>query len=421
MTEAGEKITYRVPGENMEALRGRLAKMARRATRLGVGAVTLVVEGIENTVREDGYVESIHSVSVEGPTPKLAGWTLVGVINIDAEAGTIVRGVPGVTEEGELGPYRKVTEHWCDHCRTRRYRLDTFIVRHDNGEHKQVGRQCLASFLGGVSPEEVVAMAEMLMSAGDACEDEGGFSGAMRSFDRISLHALLTQVAAEMREQGWVSRGAAREDSSKQATVDSAIDRMELNAKCKTLCGDPNRHRHLRPNDEDATLADTVIEWVRALDPDVLDQERSDYLPNLYVACRSDVPQVRQAGLAGSAIIAYNNHLSREVKRKVALDERKASKALVADAKGKVTTTLTVVEVREIPTAYGASNLHKFVDVEGNRASWFASSEKLTVGSTYTVTATLKGFNTQYGETQLTRCKCKEVAPVTSPADMVAC
>ena len=40
------------------------------------------------------------------------------------------------------------SEGWCEHCRTRRARRTTYLLRHEDGRLAQVGSSCLAEFTG---------------------------------------------------------------------------------------------------------------------------------------------------------------------------------------------------------------------------------------------------------------------------------
>src|SRR3972149_3916096 len=88
----------------------------------------------------------------------------------------ILRNVPGET----LPESWRRADQKCDHCGLIRKRNETFVVRHEDGTLKQIGRQCIADFLGHKGPEGMLAAAEYLFSAdGAACgaEDDDSLGG----------------------------------------------------------------------------------------------------------------------------------------------------------------------------------------------------------------------------------------------------
>jgi hypothetical protein len=154
--------TYQVWQASWNATEPRLEKLAKRAAKLGMtitwslGAWTPAVVGYERDV--DGMIAipkvpiyaNQATATLTGETPKLpGGWTLVGVIEL-LEGNVLLRNVPGETMPVLYRDAARAT--LCEHCNTKRNRTATFVVRDEAGAHKQVGRQCLADFLGHVDP-----------------------------------------------------------------------------------------------------------------------------------------------------------------------------------------------------------------------------------------------------------------------------
>ena len=87
-------------------------------------------------------------------------------------------------------------------------------------------------------------------------------------------------------------------------------------------------------------------------------------------------------------------------------DKRKGAEAHAA-------LTVTVKDTRLFDGEYGTSELVSMTDTEGNVLKWFASGransddgKQVTVGSTYTLVATIKGHGEYRGvtETKVNRC-----------------
>ncbi len=71
---------------------------------------------------------------------------------------------------------------------------------------------------------------------------------------------------------------------------------------------------------------------------------------------------------------------------------------------------MTVEKVIDIDGTYGTTHLHILVDDAGNVAKWFASSERLDAGKTYSIKATVQAHDVYQGskQTVLTRGKVTE-------------
>lgn len=160
-----ETTTYTIPNWNIKGVLERLEKLARRANKLGSTEICVQTVGYKDvTVTEDGEERVIPCtlVEVSGKAPKIAeDWTLVGVANYTTIPGEIFfKMVPG---ENLSDHARSVAEsRVCEHCQAVRGRNDTFIIRNINGQEMLVGRQCIADFLGHVSPQHIASLGEIL-------------------------------------------------------------------------------------------------------------------------------------------------------------------------------------------------------------------------------------------------------------------
>jgi hypothetical protein len=223
------RTTFRVPESNLSKLQERIGKLAKRAVKLNCEPPVLTV-GERETVEyrdEDGFAKIRHyfSVEVKGTAPKLNGWEFVAVLQPVAdedgkELGNILRNVPGC--EHSVPENYRAAESRCEHCNTWRRRNETFVLRSDAGVWKQVGRNCLADFLGHASPERYAAMAEILFDAADLAglaEDED-WEGGHRHINRFAAEEVLAVASTAVRTVGWTSRKVAREFQKSKATAD---------------------------------------------------------------------------------------------------------------------------------------------------------------------------------------------------------
>jgi hypothetical protein len=295
-------------------------------------------------------------VAVVGETPKLPGWALLAVLDHDGPE-TVTRRIPGV--EDDLSRYRNAAPH-CDHCGTTRRRIETFVLKHEDGRLTQVGRDCLADFLGGQSPQLILWLAGWVREIGEYSDED--FRG-LRGRELVEPLRFLARSAACVRLDGWCSRTRAREGYG-EATADNAW----------RVCFPPphpneKEFRWLdarRGTDADLALATEALAWAQALEAD----DPSEYLANLGRTLRKEVLRDRDAGLAASAIQAY-------LRFKGDAAERERAKA--STHYGEVGTRyrgveLTLLGVKAFDSErFGTRTLVTFVTAEGCRLKWWTS------------------------------------------------
>lgn len=425
-TETAEttRETFCVPACNLPALAERLEALNKRAKRLRVPGVAIEVDDQPARVecefvnrasayrwltaglrpggdgwQKTGRVRTWHNVTVTGERPRLpGGWRLVAVLAHVADDGgevlEVIKSVPGesvpVAFRGR-GPV-------CDHCRANRRRNDTFVVANDAGEFKQVGRNCLADFLGHVDPHAIAGAAEILCElrelAAGAVDDDFFGMGWGRA-NAWSIEYFLSMTAASIRAFGWLSRGAARENGG-CATADVALLQIVNRDKI------PERDR-ITPTDDDKRLAETAAAWAADLHvAQPAEVERSDYLHSVNVVARVGYVNHKTAGLAASIVAVYQREQQRELQKQAA-----AASQHFGTVGKRAEYVLTLTAIRFFESAFGTKALHSFVDAAGNVAVWWATrAGDMRVGETCRVKATVKSHDDYRGvkQTTLTRC-----------------
>ncbi len=386
-------------------LERRVEELNRRARKLSVPALRVSVSEPRIEERRDevtGHVSrhEVVDVTIEGETPKLAGWRLAGVLDHDGPEPVLNR-VPDV--EADLSAYRDA-KPFCSHCRTTRRRLETFVVIHEDGRLSQVGRNCLADFLGGASPESLLWLAGWIREASEAL-DEAETWGESHAEPVAAPLEFLAATAACVRVGGWVSRSRARE----QGGAATAQDAWELCFPPRGPSTDQKRWASARQEtDADRALATEALAWAQAQSP----TDPSDYLSNLGRLARKGWVKGRDAGLMASAVASYSRAVGRERERRAALK---------SEWFGEVGTryrklTLTVIGHSYHESQFGTTTLVRYADAEGRRFKWWASgSQSPTDGDRVVVDATVKGHETwkDVRETMLTRvseCQLDEAA-----------
>ena len=202
-TEVGGRV-FRVVDSKLTELGERIAKLNKKAVKLGTEAITLTVSdehaqevtremrpptdsvaaallAVEGTTRD--YVERVTDytfVIVNGETPMIAGWVFVATLDHEADEGADeavgIRRAPvgtflvnrigeeaaAAVETADLTAYRHASND-CDHCGFNRRRKQTYVLYEvATGELRQIGSTCLKDYTGAHNPERIAAWAEWL-------------------------------------------------------------------------------------------------------------------------------------------------------------------------------------------------------------------------------------------------------------------
>lgn len=394
MTEAASELqVYSIPAVNMTRLQEEIEKMNKRAAKLRCPPIKLTV--IETyTVKKKNlalnfeYEEVYHRCTVEGEAPKLNGWTLVAVLEPQPNAEMLVREVPGQTCPKRF----RQTNLRCDHCEKVRRRNAVYVLKRDDDLHKQVGKQCLADFLGHTDPESLVAGAEYLMDfaklAKDA-EDEGWGGLGKRAERVVAINEFVAVASICLRRLGWVPRSQKDTeydygDDSKMPTADIAWQ----------VCTQPNEKytkeliekKNLVAEGRDIELAHQAVEWASKIDPMTAE---STYMHDLGVCCRQASVTWKTHGFVASVVNAYNRHLMKQIAKET---PKKASQHVGKEGERQTFAGLKCVGIHPYMSGPYQKTLFRFTDEHGNVLVWKASGQPdwVELNKEYNVLATVK-------------------------------
>ena len=398
--------TYSILLVNRSSVEASLESTAKHAVKLGLPALTWSWGTVYK--REDYDCDGKPTVryaiplEVEGDSPRFEGWNFIAALEHTPE-GNISKCAP---EETVPEVYRTGAPV-CDHCGIRRYRVRSYILRHDDGRVVQVGSSCIQDFFQGKNITAVLAKAQCAFELSGIVDDEGGGCGGGRT--EYPLETYLAVTAWCIRADGWMSRGQASEKNI-ESTADQALrvyggDGAKLKARCDG------------PLDCDREEAEKAIAWAKDTEAD------SDYMYNVQVIARLGYTSSANAGFAASMIVAHHKFLDRQREKL----EAAATSCHLGTVGTKVTfgtivkkleqlsaDPLTLVGVICFETQYGWSTLLKFRASTGATVSWKTGDcgiTRIDVGKKYTLQGTIKAHGEYNGvkETSLTRCKINEV------------
>lgn len=406
-----------LPKENLPKFDEKISKIAKKAAKLGVAGVgyKILAEGDYET--EIHYSVGQHTrtkietrrfvhVEVYGEVVKLPGWNLKAVIEhnrteIDGEVvyANIIRTVP---EMGEVDPKHRFADTYCDHCKTTRYRTETFILIHDDGSEVRVGRSCLKDFLGHVNPKHIMNLAKWLKQLEEIFEDFRGGSRWVPYTD--SVQEVLELTASAIRKYGWVSRSAAEKMDYAKAPTSTEVSHHLMISKGRRPLFKGETFIPLEITDADKTLAAEALAWIK--ENDIKDPNINDYIYNCLVAINDDVTSSR-LGLVCSIVGSYVRKLEKDAEVKY---EKKESN-WYGQVKDRVDLELEFQKKWVFDSQWGTTAICKFVDEDGNVFIWKTSNFHIEPGTKCKVRGTIKAHDEKYDvkQTVLTRCKLEEI------------
>lgn len=415
-TKVEEDNLYKIPQVNWWVLQDNIEKLNKRGAKIGAPPIIINIEREEiehvnrpTPVDARNMVEKrYYIVSLKGEAPKIAGWHLVA--SLDYVNGEVIANV--IPNETMPTEFRNTTPARCDHCNSKRDRKNSFIVQHDSGEYKQVGRSCLKNFLGHKDPKMILWMAEIIRDVYSDLEDAEKESwGSNREPERHHIKTFLAFVSICVRKDGWVPKSAAFENT---ATAYWAFENMYPSKDFKKT----NGHDPYEPTDKDYELAESALTWVR--DTIGGKTSRTDYEHNIVALTKDDWFFSKHSGYVASVVTAYQRWKDNEVKY-AERKKRKSELAAESDYVGEVgirfgakkvePLELQFQTVRWVESHFGSTGIHKFVDRNGNYFVWFASVDpELDQESWYKFAGTVKKheedkYNSDAKTTYLTRMK----------------
>lgn len=355
--------------DRVEAVETKLEKYNARATKLGCpftwswAPERIVVRRVTLGAREEARKFLVRDLEIESVRPKLAGWEFLGTLAHGDVPGVVLRKmVPGVECPVEL---RDASPNRCDHCGTTRRRNDTFIVRHEDGSHKVVGRKCVADFLGGPATTWVVYNEIMASLAGIGGDEEIGFGGGRWNeiWDTLTVLPLVFLV---MRlAGGYVSRKQAEADQRESTAAGVGFLLSPVEGTSEQARRDERRRLEMleKLSPEDCERAWACLTWLADQRPD------SDFMHNVLAVYACGYVTEKTLGIFCGGVVGFTREIASRtrddrpsafvgevgkrqafgvvrVEKLVSIASQWADQSLVImrDAAGNVLTTMTAAE-----------------------------------------------------------------------------
>lgn len=366
---------------------------------------------------EKGRIPSVETVvcrfvivEVEG-VAIINDWELVAYTE-HTENGNIY---DKVNTEVEIPSRYRASDCFCEHCKTRRARKNTCIVRNINtNEFKQVGNTCLKEFTRGMDASIVTMFASFKEAFAEAEEAPIGGCGWSESY--LNTKKMLQYTAETIRHFGYaksMSVRPTRDRVSDYYTVSEGHVRYEMREWAKTIRKEMDEVGFDHNSEYAVKKAEDALAWIAE------QEESNDYMHNLKTVCSLEYVGWSRLGILVSLFPTYDRELEREAERRLREEQRQKelaegrNSAWVGEVGKRMTANIiswrcltswdNCYDGWHTTTTY----LYKFVDENGNILIWktqsFFSEEK----EIKQIIGTVKEHSEfrDAKQTVLTRCK----------------
>jgi len=345
--EDSEEGVYTFPASKLEEAQKRIDKANRKLERAGVEErfTYTTEEFIEED--EDGNKFSMIQLQMSHPSLNVAGWDFVAAVDRTPDGEILTRVLPGQELNG-VRPEAQV----CEHCGSDRRRKATYLLRNGEGDFKQVGSNCLESFLG-VTPKALWALNYDIEEVGKISSDRS-YGGA----DTIlSLHKTVAYaLAVSNGGNDFTTRGSAQEYG-----VPSTADDVR------------NQFFNSKLLDRDRVDPEPYYEQAKQIIEGTPIEGDSDYATNMRTILKSDNLGVKQLGMAVSVIAAHNREKWKAEKELAKANEVKSIGFLGATDEKIKDIQATIKRIDHYDSDFGTKTRLIMTAPDGKEIVWTAS------------------------------------------------
>lgn len=393
-TKAGGSVlgaTVLVPFYDLESFNARLAKLNAKAASFGLEPITikqtqevayLVVLSKDTDDTSFGRhlvkitpdieikpgsetVRMLH-MDIQYPIIKLGQWNVIAQVQpAESGSGNVIFNIGrNADDEKQLSKWMRCPIG-CQHCKVKRTRKTSYILKNPEGELIEVGSTCLEDFTG-IDPSAALFMAKMneFFAANWGEDDERWARDAKAT--GVATESYLTNVlfCIEDSPMGFVSATKA-----KDAYPPVLPTYAEAQLLYRNWVNDPElRERFFAKQPALKVVAQKIIAWAQSLP----DESTDLYLHNLkQVLTAPDIlDQPKFLALAASAPAAYHRATLREAD----MAPRSKPRTHIGSKDQKLSACLTLHRKSSYETQFGIKHVLSMRDDEGNVVTWKTAS-----------------------------------------------
>lgn len=342
-------------------------------------------DDVTHTVEKvDTELVEVYDLTIESEVIQKDGYTVVAKLE-HLENGNFV-----YSFVDQPNPAWQTMKSRCQHCGTKHYRKNTFIVRREDGSEKQVGSTCLKDYCG-IDPQHLGMLKELrdlFLKDSVGCYDFDHCLKATKVYPIIDVVALAIRVKAK---QGY-------RKSDEPGSNKSVLIRM-LAEKEQPI---PDERAAAQAIADEVMLMTTDDSYSRLNDKKIW--FKSTLKPLLTAGYCKDT----HLGYMAYAPVVYEQYLEAKAEAEARENERQkqaGESQFLGDVGQKV--DVDVKEMKLITSwegDWGYTYLYKIIDTAGNVLVWYASR---CVDEFKRFRATVKAHNEREGvkQTVVTRCR----------------
>lgn len=391
-------MQYRIYEDNIERLEKKLQRIANKCKKYGNDfKYEQVGEEFSEYTDDNGNKHTVRYVLVEAEgTAIINDWKFIASVE-HTEKGNIIKSCCEV----EVPVKYYTSKSICEHCNSKRYRKDTYIVQNiETGEFKQVGKSCLKDFTCGMSAESIANYISLFdeLIQGEIIEGSG-YNGTRY----IDVKESLQYIAETIRHFGYVKSDDIR------PTKQRAREYYEVKHGMLNGYYDKERAKELRAEIESVSfnydseyakeLTENVLKWIEEQD------ESNNYIHNLKTVCNLEYVSFDKFGLLASMFPTYDRQMIRE-KQKAEEKAQEQQSKYVGNIGDRITVQIADFKVvTSWETNFGLTKIFKIIDTDGNIYTWKTSGG--IADGTETIVGTVKAHNEyrDIKQTELTRVR----------------
>lgn len=382
-------------------LEKKLKTIANKCKKFGCEFTYNVIGEEYKDIEIEGITHKIKFVRIEAEgTAKVNDWVFVASVNHTSN-GNIIR----TTNNSVEIPKRYYdSDSYCEHCKTKRTRKDTYIVYNEKTkEFKQVGKSCLRDFTGGLSSEAIAGYYSFFDSLENYQNDTSFFSS--RCIRYYPTFDVLLYFAETIKHFGFVKT----DNVDKWPTAYRGLDYYSVDnngflfdvKERKSFRDDMNRVNFNAESKENKELVKKAIEWLET------QEDNNTYIHNLKTIIKNEYMTSKNAGFLASLFPTYYRAMEREEERN---NRRKNSKHIGEIGK-KI--NFDVDNIKFITAWENMYNnytyMYRITDTYGNICIWKKTGgiDEETLNKSKKCVATVKAHSEFNGvkQTELIRCK----------------
>lgn len=337
--------TYTILNEMVEEISKKIKRIVKKCEKNNVQCTFNVSNPYTKLVTVNKKNFEVTLVDLELDVIfKFNGWKSLGIVQ--RKDGII----QCYFDNADLIKQYKDTDFHCDHCNKKVHRNSVVILENESGERKVVGTSCVKEFTSGLDGNLIAEvnnyMAILKMRDSELRCLMQGEDDADVFFDSHGVKTYDVAAVVSAAKRVIDCCGFEPSDSMK-ATWKFIIDEYD------------------RTKIENEAL--DAIEWIKSLSEDEV--LKSNYLFNLKQIIDAGYCTARHFGFLASLIPAY-----RKSEYKRLRDNNNKESNYVGNVGDKLSVKVTYVNTFSYDTNFGTTNIHLFMDDNGNIFKWSTNS-----------------------------------------------